>query len=205
MTQRLSHDELWSEIEIALEQVFRKEPLEQTIYSKTYSNVYDFCTSAETGDSQAELYSRCKTFLKYHIELIKKECEARKGEDLLTFFTDQYDLFKCCAKVMDGLFAYLNRHWIKRQIQENQGEEKGIFTVDKLALNTWKELLLEGLHEKIVAAVVELSGQNQEDYVSTHPLLKKVDDCFVELELKEIAAEISSESEEKIKDQSEEF
>ncbi|GMR43210.1 hypothetical protein PMAYCL1PPCAC_13405 [Pristionchus mayeri] len=199
MAQCLSPDEIWSEIETVLEQVFRQEHIEQTTYLKTYTNVYNFCTSTDTGESQADLYRRVTTFLKNHVEQIKRECDARKGEDLLTFFTEQYDIFKYGDKVLDGMFAFLNLHWITAQIQEHK--EKGILTIHKLALKTWKELLLEGLHEKIVAAVVELSDQNQEDYVSTHTLLKKVDDCFVELELKEIAAEISSESEEKIKDQ----
>ncbi|GMS89520.1 hypothetical protein PENTCL1PPCAC_11695, partial [Pristionchus entomophagus] len=205
-------EEIWQDLEKGLGHIYRKEPMVPTRYMQLYTYVYDFCTAVsvhaggaipqqqhknlirtnnkkggnlqnETDFVGSELYNKLSAFIKNHVESILKECRTRNGEDLLRYFTTQWDQFRFCSKVVDGIFAYLNRHWIKRELENGNTT---IYVIYTLALVTWKTILRDHMQHGITSGVLELIEKERQGITITNSLIKGVVECFVELGIDEV-------------------
>lgn len=77
----------------------------------------------------AELYNNLKEYLRKHLLALQTESSGYSDEALLKFYTERWNKYTLAAMVVHHLFQYLNRHWVKREIDEGHKTIYEVYTV----------------------------------------------------------------------------
>lgn len=110
------------------------------------------------------------------------ESKSHSDEALLTFYIREWDRYTTAAKYINHLFRYLNRHWVKREIDEGK---KNIYDVYTLHLVRWRVTLFAEVHEKVMDAVLKMVEKQRHGETIEHNQIKQIVDSFVSLGLDE--------------------
>lgn len=186
-----------------------------------FRSVYDYCTSITLSTSRRtdpddrsesitspsatarhtgadfvghEMYQRVEDYVCAYVKNVVKKGADLNGEDLLKFYTTEWENFRISSKVMDGIFAYLNRHWIRRELDEGH---ENIFMVYTLALVVWKRNLFKDMKDKVIEAVLELIRSERCGLIINNLYISGVVECLVELGIDESEGDSKKEGETK--------
>jgi cullin 1 len=129
-----------------------------------------------------ELYNKLIEYLKGHLEALMDESKSHADEALLSFYIKAWSQYTTAAKYIHHLFRYLNRHWVKREIDEGK---KNVYDVYTLHLVQWRRVLFENLSEKVMEAVLKLVEKQRNGETIEHGQIKQIVDSFVSLGLDE--------------------
>lgn len=129
-----------------------------------------------------DLYKNLKTYLKSHLEILHQRSKGHVDEALLTYYIREWDRYTTAAKYTNHLFRYLNRHWVRREIDEGK---KDVYDVYTLHLVQWREILFEKVNKNVMAAVLKMVEQQRNGETIEQSQIKSVVDSFVSLGLDE--------------------
>lgn len=129
-----------------------------------------------------DLYSNLIRYLDRYLKELVEKSKSHTDEALLSFYIREWDRYTTSAKFINHLFRYLNRHWVKREIDEGK---KNIYDVYTLHLVQWRSVLFQETHEKVMAAVLKMVEKQRNGETIEHNQIKSIVDSFVSLGLDE--------------------
>ncbi|KAI9178798.1 ubiquitin ligase (cullin) of SCF [Blastocladiella emersonii ATCC 22665] len=191
----LSGEEVWARLRDDVYQLVRhpENGLDPKRYMNIYTLVYNHCTSkppagasvGTPGSVQSnvmgrELYQSLQALLETFMGELVEGCSGLMDIDLLAFYTREWNKYTQAAKFLDHLFQYLNRHWVKRKIDDNH---EGIYRIHTMALVIWKASLFERTSGPLVDAVLRQIETERNGESVDRSMLKAVLDSFVALDL----------------------
>ena len=129
-----------------------------------------------------DLYQNLISYLRDYLQGLAIKSKTHSDEALLSFYIREWDRYTTAAKYINHLFRYLNRHWVKREMDEGK---KNIYDVYTLHLVQWRENLFEEVHEKVMEAVLKMVEKQRHGETIEHSQIKSIVDSFVSLGLDE--------------------
>ncbi|KAJ3065411.1 hypothetical protein HDU98_011214, partial [Podochytrium sp. JEL0797] len=192
----------WQQIQNGIEIILIRfeDGLDYAKYMSLYTTIYDYCTSVKMNPTAnlaggstsmlhqkganlmgADLYSKLKAYLKQHLQDLLANRDSA-NEVLLVFYTKEWTKYTRAGTYIHHVFKYLNRHWVKREIDEGH---KHIYDINTLALVSWRDHLFMTVQSEIMEAVLLLIEKQRSGETIEQSLIKSVVDSFVALGLDE--------------------
>ncbi|MCJ1408542.1 hypothetical protein MMC19_002617 [Ptychographa xylographoides] len=147
------------------------------------SQVRNMLTSDDTAHLLGEdLYRNLKNYLKSHLALVFNQSKSHTDEALLTFYIREWNRYTTAAKYIHHLFRYLNRHWVKREVDEGK---KDVYDVYTLHLVEWREELFMKINSNVMSSVLKMVEKQRHGETIEQAQIKSIVDSFVSLGLDE--------------------
>jgi cullin 1 len=129
-----------------------------------------------------DLYRNLKGYLQKHLLEVYEKSRSHTDEALLSYYIREWDRYTTAAKFINHLFRYLNRHWVKREMEEGK---KDVYDVYTLHLVQWREELFGKVHQNVMSAVLKMVEKQRNGETIEQAQIKSVVDSFVSLGLDE--------------------
>ncbi|KAI5842861.1 Cullin [Tricharina praecox] len=190
----------WNYLEQGVEKIMRdlNSGMDMNTYMGVYTAVHNFCTSQRAvsaspslqqaaGGHRAnllgeDLYNNLINYLSRHLSGLKFESQKHADEALLAFYIKEWDRYTTAAKYINHLFRYLNRHWVKREMDEGK---KNIYDVYTLHLVRWRMDLFDDVQKHVMDGVLKLVEKQRNGETIETAMVKSIVDSFVSLGLDE--------------------
>nr|POF02094.1 cullin-1 [Quercus suber] len=159
-----------------------------------YTTIHNFCTAQKnTGPSAGghihassrgayllgeELYQKLNEYLKGHLAGVHAEMIKHSDEALLTYYIKEWKRYTTAGTYNNHLFKYLNRHWVKREMDEGK---KDIYDIYTLHLVRWKEDMFGTTQNAVMDAVLRLVEKQRNGETIEQSKIKDVVNSFVSL------------------------
>ena len=129
-----------------------------------------------------DLYKNLKQYLKGHLEDLYERSKGHVDEALLIYYIREWDRYTTAAKYVNHLFKYLNRHWVKREVDEGK---KDVYDVYTLHLVSWRQVFFDKVHVSVMDAVLKMVKKQRDGETIEQSQIKSIVDSFVSLGLDE--------------------
>ncbi|KAI1811543.1 Cullin-domain-containing protein [Poronia punctata] len=191
-------DATWNYLQAGITKIMvnLQDGMDMATYMGIYTAIHNFCTSqkATTMASPAgvghahrgahllgeDLYRKLKDYLNKQLATLYQDSKLHTDEALLRFYIREWGRYTTAAKYIHHLFRYLNRHWVKREMDEGKKNTYDIYT---LHLCQWRTEFFSLVHDKVMDAVLKLVERQRNGETIEHNQIKQVVDSFVSLGL----------------------
>lgn len=193
-------DATWAFLEDGVNRIMTnlKDGVDMKSYMGIYTAVHNFCTSQKAVASGGgviggnahrgahllgeDLYKNLRAYLKNHLEVLYAQSKGHVDEALLTYYIREWDRYTTAAKYVNHLFKYLNRHWVKREVDEGK---KDVYDVYTLHLVSWRQVFFDKVHSSVMDAVLKMVKKQRDGETIEQSHIKSIVDSFVSLGLDE--------------------
>ena len=188
----------WNYLEWGVERIMYslKDGVDLKTYMSLYTSIHNFCTAqkavGQTNNLSSshrgahllgeDLYHRLNDYLKRHLAGVHAEMVKHSDEALLTFYIKEWKRYTTAGTYNNHLFRYLNRHWVKREMDEGK---KDIFDIYTLHLVRWKEDMFGTTQNAVMDAVLRLVEKQRNGETIEQSKIKDVVGSFVSLGIDE--------------------
>lgn len=76
---------------------------------------------------------------------------------------------------MHRLFAYVNRYWVNRELDESH---RNVYDIYTLTLVSWRDVFFIACHTKVMSAVLRLIERERDGQVIPTALVKQIVNNF---------------------------
>jgi cullin 1 len=122
-----------------------------------------------------DLYNNLITYLAKHLEGLQVQAKTHAEEALLVFYIREWDRYTTAATYINHLFRYLNRHWVKREMDEGK---RNIYDVYTLHLVRWRMDLFEHVQKNVMDAVLKLVEKQRNGETIEESKVKQIVNSF---------------------------
>ncbi|KAF2010315.1 cullin-2 [Aaosphaeria arxii CBS 175.79] len=189
----------WAYLEAGVEKIMTdlRGGMDMKTYMGLYTAIHNFCTAQKAVHGTAfshtsnrggahllgeDLYQHLIEYLKQHLAGVQARSREHVDEALLTFYIKEWNRYTTAGQYNNHLFRYLNRHWVKREMDEGK---KNIYDIYTLHLVRWKEDMFIGTQESVMRSVLKLVEKQRNGETIEQSHIKSVVDSFVSLGLDE--------------------
>ena len=188
----------WTYLEWGVERIMYslKDGVDLKTYMSLYTSIHNFCTAQKAvGQNNnlnsnhrgahllgEDLYHRLNDYLKRHLKGVHEEMIKHADEALLTFYIKEWKRYTTAGTYNNHLFRYLNRHWVKREMDEGK---KDIYDIYTLHLVRWKEDMFGTTQNAVMDAVLRLVEKQRNGETIEQSKIKDVVTSFVSLGIDE--------------------
>jgi cullin 1 len=130
----------------------KEKGLSPVDFMQCYTLIHNFCTSSEETEKELSIHIGGSD-LYYALQSTLAEYLKAKPCTDLAFYSHEWLRYVKSAQVLNSLFNYLNRMWIKRKLEELH---QGIYDINTLCLISWRDGYLRPHEHKIVQNVLSL-------------------------------------------------
>ncbi|EFY85491.1 WD repeat-containing protein, putative [Metarhizium acridum CQMa 102] len=124
------------------------------------------------------VYRKLRDYLRKHLEQVVGKSKARTGEELLTFYNQEWSRYIEAAKYTNNLLQYLQRTLIEQNIDKST---EGIYDVYTLYLIQWQFVILGSISGKIIEVVLKLIERGRNGEIIENGIIKRVVESFISL------------------------
>jgi cullin 1 len=189
----------WAYLEAGVDKIMTdlRGGMDMKTYMGLYTAIHNFCTAqkAVAGTSFTshnnrggahllgeDLYQHLIQYLKGHLKDVQAKSKEHTDEALLTFYIKEWNRYTTAGQYNNHLFRYLNRHWVKREMDEGK---KNIYDIYTLHLVRWKDDMFTGTQDQVMRSVLKLVEKQRNGETIEQSHIKSVVDSFVSLGLDE--------------------
>ena len=115
------------------------------------------------------------TYLTSHLKGVYDGAKGYTDDALLAYYIREWKRYTTAAQYNNHVFRYLNRHWVKREMDEGK---KNIYDIYTLHLVRWKMDMFEKTQKHVMAAVLRLVERQRNGETIEHSQVKSIVDSF---------------------------
>ncbi|KAI1731497.1 cullin family domain-containing protein [Ditylenchus destructor] len=179
-------EQLWDQLSEGLGQVFQvHKAFPPNRYIELYTLVFNHCTHGADAARQNhavdfvgnELYDKLGRYLDLYNNQLLMNFNGLHDQVLLERYGENWNKYDFSSNVLQGVFAYLNRHWIKQEIDAGN---QNVYVVRNLCLLKWKQKAFDNLNANMTNAMLDMIERARNGEVIRGELIGRVLKSYVD-------------------------
>ena len=122
-----------------------------------------------------ELYNHLISYLRTHLRAVHSGAKTHSDDALLSYYIREWNRYTTAATFVNHLFRYLNRHWVKREMDEGK---MTIYDVYTLHLVRWKEDMFLATQQNVMRGLLRLVERQRNGETIEHQQIKSIVESF---------------------------